>query len=281
MSLSVFLVVLAAAALHASWNALVKGAADKLSSAILISAFASLLAAPLLPFLALPAAESWPFLLTSTLLQVVYYLLVAGAYRHADLGATYPVMRGGAPLLTAAVMAFALGEPLSPGGWAGILMVSAGILGLAAGAIRRGAGGRGLAFALVNVGVIAGYTVTDGLGVRRSGAPVAYTLWIFLLTGLPLLAWGLVAMRGRLAAAAARHWREGLLGAGGTMLSYGAVLWAMTQAPVAMVAALRETAILFGLAISVLVLREPATAGRIAAAALIAAGAVALRLAPA
>ncbi|MCL4186379.1 MAG: EamA family transporter [Rhodobacteraceae bacterium] len=284
MSLAVFLVVILAAALHAGWNALLKGTGDKLFGGIAIATFASGLAAAGLALLPapLPDPASWPFVGGSVALQVAYYLLLAGAYRHADLGAAYPLMRGGAPLLTAAAMAAGFGEALPPAGWAGVVLISAGILGLVLDGRRRAGGAAGIAFALANVVVIAGYTVVDGLGVRRSGAPVAYTLWIFLLTALPLLAWAgaRAATRARLAAAMARQWRVGLFGAAGTMLSYGAALWAMTLAPVALVAALRESSILFATLIAVVALGERPGRARLLAVGLVAAGVVAIRLAP-
>jgi uncharacterized membrane protein len=135
-----------------------------------------------------------------------------------------------------------------------------------------------LVLALINAGVIACYTLIDGVGVRKSGAPVAYTLWVFLLTGIPLAAWALVARRAEFCAYVTRHWRLGVIGGVGTVASYGLALWAMTQAPIATVAALRETSILFGVVISAWVLKEHLTRVRIVAACVIAAGAMLLRL---
>ncbi len=284
MSLTVFLVVLVSAAVHAGWNALLKGTGDKLFGGIAIASYAAVLAAAGLLLLPepLPAAASWPFVLASMALQVAYYVLLAGAYRHADLGAAYPLMRGGAPLLTAAAMAGIFAEALPAAGWAGVVLISAGILGLVLDGRRRAGGGAGVAFALANVVVIAAYTIVDGLGVRRSGAPVAYTLWIFLLTALPLLLFALArpATRARLSLAVGREWRTGLLGAAGTVLSYGAALWAMTLAPVALVAALRESSILFATLIAVLALGERPGPARLVAVGLVALGVVAIRLAP-
>jgi drug/metabolite transporter (DMT)-like permease len=138
--------------------------------------------------------------------------------------------------------------------------------------------GEGVSLALLNAVVIAGYTLIDGAGVRRSGAPAAYTLWIFLLTGAALAAWALLARRQVLRPYITRNWRLGLIGGFGTVTSYGLALWAMTVAPVALVAALRETSILFATAISGFVLKEKLGPARIAGALIIAAGAAALRL---
>jgi drug/metabolite transporter (DMT)-like permease len=133
--------------------------------------------------------------------------------------------------------------------------------------------------AFLNAGVIAGYTLIDGIGVRRSGAPAAYTLWIFLLGGLPLAAWAIAARRDSIVPYARRNWHFGLIGGAGTLASYGLALWAMTLAPIAVVAALRETSILFGTIISGLVLKEQVGFTRAAAACIIALGAAVLRLA--
>ena len=277
MSVAVFAIVLFSAMLHAAWNAIVKSAGDKLLTTVLVTAGAALLAAFALPLLAPPAPASWPFIAASVALQVVYFALLAAAYHRADMSLAYPLMRGTAPLLVALASAWWVGEHLSAWGWAGVGVISAGILGMAAAA--RGGTRSGLGLALINAAVIAAYTLVDGLGVRRSGAPAAYTAWVFLFTGLVLLAWALAARRGEFIRHLASHGHLGLLAGAGTLVAYGLALWAMTSAPVATVAALRETSILFGTAIAALVLKERVGAIRLAAACVIAAGAALLRLA--
>jgi drug/metabolite transporter (DMT)-like permease len=254
----------------------VKGGVDTLLTTCMIASVASLIALAAVPFLVLPAPESWPFIGASVLFQVLYFVLVASTYRIADMSQTYPIMRGTAPLLVATVSMFVLSEPLSACAWLGIAIISLGILSMAA---APSAGHRkGLVLALINAGVIAGYTLIDGFGVRKSGAPAAYTLWIFLLTGIPLAAWALVTRRAVFCGYVARYWRLGVVGGMGTVASYGLALWAMTQAPIATVSALRETSILFGVVISAWVLKEPLTRVRIVAACVIAVGAMLLRL---
>lgn len=276
MSLSVFAIILLGAALHATWNAVVKGGADKLLTTCMIASVASLIALAATPFLVLPARESWPFIGASVILQVLYFVLVASTYRIADMSQTYPIMRGTAPLLVATVSVFVLAEPLSTSAWLGIAVISLGILSMA---LAPSSGQRkGLVLALINAGVIAGYTLIDGLGVRKSGAPVAYTLWIFLLTGVPLATWALASRRTLFCDYLALNWRLGVVGGVGTIASYGLALWAMTAAPIATVSALRETSILFGVVISAWVLKERLTRVRIVAACVIAAGAMVLRL---
>ena len=267
----VFAIVLFAAALHASWNAIVKGGGDKLLTTVLVTTSAALIGAIVLPVLRQPDAVSWPFILASSVFQIVYFVLLARTYQVAD-------MRGTAPLLVAIVSALALGAHLTAAVWIGVGVICLGILAMAVGA-RRG-NRTGVAYALANAVVIAGYTVIDGLGVRRSGAPAAYTLWIFLISGIPLAAWAL-RTRGRatLAEYVRGNWYFGLIGGAGTLASYGLALWAMTVAPIAVVAALRETSIVFGAVISGLILKEPVGLARFAAACTIALGAAVLRLA--
>lgn len=284
MSAAALLAVLLGAVLHASWNALVKAGADRLVDTALVSAGSGLLAALALPFLPFPNPASWPLLAASAGIHVVYFLLVAAAYEAGDMGYAYPIMRGTAPLLVALSSVAILGEPLSSGGWIGLLCLSAGILGMAAAhaVAARSAlapGGRATAFALANALVIALYTLVDGVGARRSGHAVAYTLWMLLLTAIPYLA--LVAgRRGRaLWSETRRRWPVALAGGACAAGSYALALWAMTQAPVAVVAALRETSILFGALIAALVLKERFGPARQLAAGAIVAGIVILRLA--
>ena len=273
-------IVLFAALMHAGWNSIVKSGTDKLLTAVMITTAAAGIAALTLPFLPQPAPASWPFIAGSVSLQTLYYALLAAAYRNADMSHAYPIMRGTAPLIVAAVSAWLIGEIVSGTQWLGIALICGGVLGLAVHApAQSGRHAAASAFALVNAGVIAGYTVIDGLGVRRSGAPAAYTLWIFLLTGSEMLLWMALWRRREFRAYARGKWLQGIAGGAGTIVSYALALWAMTVAPVALVAALRETAILFAAVISALVLKERITPQRLVCTVLIVAGAVALRLA--
>ncbi|WP_395337268.1 EamA family transporter [Novosphingobium sp. BL-8H] len=244
---------------------------------ILVTGSAAAIAMMALPFLPAPAAASWPFIAASAVLQVIYYSLVARTYALADMSATYPLMRGTAPLLVALATASFLAEPLAPMAWLGVAAICTGILSTA---IREHSGhGKGVALALLNALVIASYTLVDGFGVRRSGAPAAYTLWIFLLTGIPLVGWALWRRRKAFLRRIADGWLPGLGGGLATVASYGLALWAMTLAPVAVIAALRETSILFATAIAGFVLKERVGRARVVGAVMIALGAALLRLA--
>lgn len=277
MSLTVFIVVLLGAALHASWNAIVKNGGDKLFTTVLMAGCSALIALPILPFLPALRAESLPWLATSTCLHVVYFTLVANSYRLADMSRTYPLMRGTAPFLVAMVGLLFLGEQLTSTAWAGILVICGGILSMVVG--RMGGQGKGIFLAALNSVVICCYTLVDGAGVRASGSAPAYTLWLSLTSAVPMLAYVLATRRAEFTAYARRYWRSGFVSAVGTTASYGLALWAMTKAPIAIVAALRETSIFFGLLISVLILGEKPGRIRIFSALAIAAGAMILRLA--
>ena len=267
--------VLVAALCHATWNALVKRSSDTFLSGVFVSAGCGLIAAVLLPFLAQPDRASWPLILMSSATQVVYVGLLAGAYRTGDMSQTYPLMRGVAPMLVAVASGPIVGEPLSLARWLGVALISLGVVGMA---FSRGSGAprnrAALAFALCNAAVIATYTVVDGIGVRRSGHPVSYGFWTFALTAVPLLLWVGLSRRRQALSYAVENWPKVMMGGTGTLMSYSLALWAMSVAPVAVVAALRETAILFATAISAFVLKEHVGPGRLVATGIILAGVV-------
>ena len=278
ISLPVFGLILFAASLHASWNAFLKGSGDTLLSTTLVMGGAALIALVALPFLPVPARASWPYLAASALLQVGYLVLLVRIYRVVDMSLAYPLMRGSAPLVVALISWVWLGEALTGLAWIGIGTICLGIMAMAGGA-RGVLSPAGLAAVLANASIIAAYTLIDGAGARLSGTPAAYTLWLSLLTGVAMAGWAIPARGGALISYGRRNWHIGLIGGLGTIVSYTIALWAMTMAPIAMVAALRETAILFGIAISALVLRERVGPARVLAACIIAGGAMLLRLA--
>jgi drug/metabolite transporter (DMT)-like permease len=279
MSTTVVLIVLASALIHASWNALLKAGGDKLLNTVMVAGGCGLIGAAALPFLPPPAPASWPYLSASAALQIVYFLLLAGAYRTGDMSQAYPVMRGAAPLLIAIASGPLIGEALPAARWAGIALISGGVLSLAFERtnllLRQRAA---VGFALANAGVICAYTMVDGIGVRISGSPAAYTLWIFILASTPLVAWALVFRGADFRQLLRQRYHIGLIGGLGTAGSYVLALWAMTLAPVAAVAALRETSIVFVLVISAVILKERLTTRRLVSALIIAVGAVAIRL---
>lgn len=277
MSLTVFEIVLVAAVLHASWNAIVKAGKNTVLTMVLVTASAALWAVVLLPVLPSPSPESWPYIALSAALQIVYFALVARIYRIADMSQTYPIMRGAAPLIVALAGTLFLDEALSSPAWLGVCIICSGIL------IMLWSGGQksreGLILALLNALVISSYTLVDGIGVRLSAAPASYTLWIFLITGASIGCWATLTQWSQTRHYLRLNWHLGAVGGLGTLVSYGLALYAMTQAPVAVVAALRETSILFSAVISWLILKEHITVVRCVSVCVIAIGAIMLRLA--
>ena len=288
MSTGVVLAVLLGALLHATWNALVKSSGDKQLDLALVHLMGAAACLPLLLWVGLPPPAAWPYVGASLLIHVAYYITLNGAYQHGDLGSTYPIMRGSAPLLVALGSSLALGERLSPAAWLGIGAVTVGVLmvGLSRPAHALHTHGRAMAFALANAAVIAAYTLVDGSGVRITAgaghAAISYVLLLAVLDGIPYPAL-VFAQRGAAArpamwAYARRRWPLATLGGLASMASYGIALWAMTRAPVAVVSALRETSVLFATALSVWVLKERFGLQRAGGALVIVAGVVTLRL---
>ena len=279
MSFDVMVIVLFAAALHAGWNALVRASSEKLHDTVLIVLGAGVWTAFLLPLLPVPAVESWPYLAASVVIHVAYFVLVAFSYRSGELSFVYPLMRGSAPLLTAVAGVLLINESPSLGGWAGVVLISCGVLVLAGDSWRSGTFRAAPAmFALTNAGVIVFYTLVDGQGARLSGHAFSYTGWMFLLTA-PLLLAIAAAGQGRAVLQRLRlGWRRGLLGGACTLASYGLALWAMTRAPIALVAALRETSVVFAAIMAAYFLKEPISRLRYASIVAVSAGAVAMKV---
>jgi drug/metabolite transporter (DMT)-like permease len=271
--------VLVGALLHAVWNVLVRSASDKFLNTALVVGGAGVLTACWLPFAPTPAIGSWPYLAASVVIHVAYFSFVALSYRDADLSYVYPLMRGSAPALSAVIAAFIIHESPSASGWLGVLLVSLGILLLAGDSWRSGSLRLApTAVALANGGVIVIYTLVDGVGARLSGHPISYTGWIFFLTAFPLLA-ASFARQGRKAARNIRlNWGKGLVGGACTLSSYTLALWAMTQAPIALVAALRETSVVFGTLIAAGFLKERVSPLRFVSIFIITAGAIAIKV---
>lgn len=279
----VMVAVLGGALLHASWNALVKSSTDKAVDNALLHALAGVVALPLLLFTGLPDPASWPWVGASALIHVGYHLALAGAYRHGDLGLTYPIMRGLAPLLVALASGALLQESPTPAAWLGIAGIGLGVALVGLARPGEALGHRtAVGFAVANAAIIATYTLVDSRGVRLSGNPVAYALLFYVLDALPypLLVWLRRDAAGRAAIVAysRRRWPLALLGGMASLGSYGLALWAMTRAPVASVAALRETSVLFAAVLGVWLLGERFGPRRVLGTAVLVAGVAALRL---
>jgi drug/metabolite transporter (DMT)-like permease len=280
MDAFVFAAVLIAAACHAGWNATIKGGLDPLVTTVVISIGAAVVAAALLPVVGLPAGAAWPWCAASVLIHLVYFAALIESYRAGDMGQVYPIARGSAPLMTAVVTTTLVGERLGLASWGGIILLVAGVmlLSLRGGRDLTRLDRKAVGFALFTAVTICAYSVVDGVGARHAGSANAYSVALFVGIG-PVMVIYALARRGRkVIPAMRRHWRLGL--AGGTLQlgSYGIAIWAMTVAPIAIVAALRETSVLFGALIAIMFLKEPLRAGRVAAALMIVAGLTLIRL---
>jgi len=274
LTLPIAAAVLGAALLHAAWNTLVKSSEDKELDTYAIAAGCGLIAVVVLPFLPMPAPASWPWLAGSAAVHILYFVFLAGAYRYGELSYVYPIMRGGGPMIVAASGAAVFAEALSGGQWLGVLLVCGGIVAFASGAHDR----RATLFALANAVVIGAYTLIDAQGVRASAAPASYTLWFFAANALVIIAMGRLKRGSAVPRYLGRHWRRALLGGACSVGSYGIALWAMTRAPVALVAVLRETAVIFGAVLAALVLKEKLTRRRLFATGAVLAGLILLRI---
>jgi drug/metabolite transporter (DMT)-like permease len=282
LSSGVLAAVLGAAALHALWNSLVKSASDKFLSSTVVALWCGVAAVVAGLVLPRPAAAAFPFIVASALVHIVYFMLVGQLYRSADLSVAYPIMRGLAPLIAAIIALVTLGEAPAPIASLGVLALVTGVLAMGASGLAHGRIDRPTVIvALANSAVIAIYSVIDGEGARISGAgsafAFAYNSWADALTALAYLPI-ILCLRGRAVAAAfAGDWRRGFIGGLAAFLGYAIVIWAMTRAPIAAVAALRETSVVFAAIIGVVALGEPFHAQRAIAVLVILAGIILLR----
>jgi drug/metabolite transporter (DMT)-like permease len=271
--------VLFAALLHASWNALIKSQDDHSLAALVVAVMAGIVGVPLMLALPPPPVAASPYLIASSLIHVGYFVLIGLAYRAADLGVAYPLTRGSAPLLTALIASLFLAEALTWNGWLAIVILAAGIVGLSADALMRGGLTWRAAIAVVtNAGVIVTYTLIDGLGARLTGSGLVYGAWLLAGTGLCVLIFALATRRRAFLREAKKMWLPGLIAGALVLPSYGIALWAMTQVPIGLVAALRETSVLFAAIIGARLFNEPFGPRRWIALALIVGGIILLRL---
>jgi drug/metabolite transporter (DMT)-like permease len=272
MSPTIAALALVAAVLHATWNAALRSGADRLQFVTVMSFATTVAALPFAVFLPLPAPASWPYLAVSAVLQVVYIIFLAEAYRYGELGQVYPIVRGSVPLLVTVGGFFLAGQRLPGLALLGVGLISLGIISLA---IHSGrAGVKSLAFASITAIFVASYVIADALGVRRAGNPQSYTAWIWLAYGalMPAAYWLLrrrftfdLKERDSLKALAA-----GVLSFG----SYGAIILAFALGNVGAITALRETSIVFAALIGRAFLGEALTPRRLLVCLAVTCGAV-------
>jgi len=256
---------------------------DALLDTAAVVAGSSLWGLAVVPFVPFPAVAAWPYMAMSAVIHFGYYVALTGAYKHGELGLTYPIMRGFAPLLVALASGSLIGESLSAAEWVGVVGITTGValVGLAhpGEALHHG---KALAFAFANAGIIAAYTLVDGLCVRTSGDALRYAMLLFVFDALayPLLVWRQrnAEERREVIRYVRARWPMAALGGGASIASYSIALWAMGRAPVAAVAALRETSVLFAALLGTWLLKERFGAQRALGTVVIVAGVIALRL---
>jgi drug/metabolite transporter (DMT)-like permease len=279
LDLALTALILCAALMHASWNAIIKSERDRLIGFGVVMAAGTVACLPLLPVLGPMAWSALPWLLLSTVIHVFYYFFLLSAYAHGDLSHVYPIARGLGPTLVAIFSGVLIGEHLKLYEAGGVLLVSLGIMALALARGMKDLGGRGTVFAVVTGFTIAGYTFADGLGARASGNALAYIAWLNVLEGPWVLVYAMMR-RGRwpvLLYLRQYGWRSALGGVVATM-GYGIAIYALSVGAMAHVAALRETSVLFATLIGTRLLGEPFGAKRLAAAGTIVAGLVLMNL---
>lgn len=270
--------VLGAALLHALWNALVRVGASRVHMMMVLSAVQGGIGLALAWGKPLPGAEVLPWLLASGLVHSAYKCFLTFAYEHGDLSRVYPLARGTAPMIVLLAGALFVGDVLAPAEMAGVLILGLGIALLAAGVFANDESRRLLPYAFGAAVATASYTVLDGMGARVAGDAGAFVAWMFILDGV-IFAVVMSALRGRGAwPAQAKVWGLGSLGAAASYGSYAVVVWAMTQAPIALVAALRETSVVFGMLIGWLIFGERMTPSKGTAILLIMAGVMITRI---
>ena len=270
--------VLGAAFLHALWNSLIKVGASRMGAMVIMSI--GEIPIGLAVVLALPPLD-WkvaPWVIAAGCTHFFYKFFLTYAYDRGDLSRVYPIARGAAPMIVTLVGLFVLSDEVTRNEYAGILVLAAGILLMARGVFSSGENRRLLPFALGSAVATATYTMIDGMGARISGAPVAYVAWVFVADGL-IFTCGMLALRGpKVIPRNWQAWRMGALASGASYGAYAVSVWAMTFAPIALVAALRETSILFAVLIGWLAFGERMTKGKALASAVIVAGVVLSRL---
>lgn len=277
MPLPIAALVLLAALMHAGWNALVKAGEDRVLTMAAVTGVGAIAAAVALPLAPAPAPASWPFLALSGLLHVGYFFFLLQAYRVGDLSHVYPVARGAAPLLVGLGAAAVAGEPLSAQEIGGLLLLSAAISSFAfEGVWSARPDWRPFLFATATAVVIAAYTLVDGLGVRRSGSPLGYIVWLLVVDCVPLTLYVLATRRDRITPYLRAYWGRCLVGGVMCAAAYGLVVWALALGAMAYVSALRETSVIFAALIGSVILRESFGPRRVVAATLVAVGLVAM-----
>lgn len=277
MTVWVLVAVMAAAFMHATWNALIKLGTSKLTSMLILTVVQGGFGLIIALTRPMPDPHVWLWLLASGVFHSAYKLFLAYAYEQGDLSRVYPIARGTAPMVVLVISALFLADKIAGWEYVGIIILGLGILLMARGVFSSGESRKLLPFALGSAMATAGYSIVDGLGAREAGDAVAYVGWLFALDAVFFTPCCL-ALRGRSVLQANRKaWIMGSIAAVFSYCAYAIAVWAMTVAPIALVAALRETSILFAVLIGAVAFGEKMNLQKGIAAALIVAGVIVTR----
>jgi drug/metabolite transporter (DMT)-like permease len=279
MSLGILAAVLGAAFLHAAWNAAIRIGTSRLGAMVLLSFGEVLIGLAVAVFLPLPSPAVWPWIAASACAHFFYKFFLAYAYDRGDLSRVYPIARGTAPMIVAlAGGLFFLTDTLRAQEYFGIFILGLGILAMAQGVFAEGENRKLIPFAFGSAVATACYTMIDGTGARVAGDAVMYIAWVFMVEGALFIV-GMLALRGAgIIPRGGREWAAGMFAAAASYAAYAISVWAMTHAPIAVVAAVRETSILFAVLIGWAVFGERLSRGKLIAAALIVTGVIVTRV---
>ena len=262
-----FSLALAAAVLHAFWNILLARARDPESATAVALVAAVVVFAPLAALRFDAEWAVWPFIVATSMLQLLYFALLATAYRRAELSFVYPVARGVAPAIVLVVSVAVLGQATSPAQVVGVALVGVGVL-LVRG-LRRPADMHALALAVGIACVIASYTLLDKRGITHA-SPITY-LELSLIPAALGYAGATIAVKGR-ARVQAELGASAVLAGLLSFAAYALVLAALERASAASVAAVRETSVVIATVFAAVALHERVSRVRIAGSVLVASG---------
>ena len=278
MEFHVFLAVMFAAVMHASWNAVIRSGGNRYQGMLLLTVTQGAMGLLMALFMPMPSGVVWLWVLGSGVFHTGYKLFLAAAYQHGDLSRVYPIARGAAPMMVVIVGFILLPDSVQAKEYLGIGLIGAGVMMMAQGVFASGETRTLIPLALGSAACTAGYSMVDGMGARVAGNATMYTAWLFIFDAL-IFSSVTAVTRGRAVFMATRKaWLVGALAGALSLTTYWIVVWAMTVAPIALVAAVRETSVLFAVLIGIFWMREKASRGKFIAALVIVFGIVVIRL---
>ncbi len=273
----VFLAVLFAAVLHASWNAVIRGGGDRFQGMLLLTLTQGLMGLVMTIFVPMPSGVVWFWVLGSGAFHTAYKLFLAAAYQHGDLSRVYPIARGSAPMIVVLIGLFLLPDSVQAKEYMGIALIGVGVMMMAQGVFKSGETRSLIPLALGSAACTAGYSIVDGMGARVAGHATMFTAWLFVFDGIFFALFTGLTRGRQVFSATRRTWAIGTFAGGLSLVTYWVAVWAMTQAPIALVAAVRETSVLFAVLIGIFWMKEKLDMAKIIAALIIVAGIITIR----